>query len=376
MSLNARVLAVAGQPGGANAIIPVVRELRDLGASVSFAAFEGAAATLAAAGLSNSANEVAEPLIARRSAEQLLETISPDAVLSAATVGIFHNEIVLSARERGIPTIGVVDQWNELDTRFKGGPGADPCFYTPDILLVPDENVRERFLGLGCRAQMHVCGQPYLDEVTKTAPLDKNVARRELGVPKDVIVLLYASEPVAADYGVSGTRGWLGYTESEVLNCVLQGMQDPVTDRPLLIVRPHPRESNDLYARFTSRFDRVRLDRVSPISLLLAAADFVIGMTSTVLIEAACQGLTTLSLQPGLNRKDEFPLNEWGIGYSALDTAAAISLVRSAACGQLPHKSGVEALRTHLRLTGTVARGIADITLAAARRVSLQPLAS
>ena len=129
---------------------------------------------------------------------------------------------------------------------------------------------------------------------------------------------MFFSEPIAEDYG----RAARGFTQFEVATLAaeaLAGFPGIVMD-----VKPHPREADADWRDWLARAPNARL-AAEDTETLLAAADGVLGMTSTVLLEACLADIPALSLQP--DRLS--PVN------SAVDSTVPIVVRRSAIAAAL-----------------------------------------
>ena len=113
--------------------------------------------------------------------------------------------------------------------------------------------------------------------------------------------VLFASQPIAADMG-----NRLGYTERSALRLLL----DTRKLRPDLIVQVllalHPREDPADMPINTS------LKRIASAKIGIERASIVLGMFSSVLIEAALAGRRVISLQPGAQGADMCVLSRHG----------------------------------------------------------------
>jgi hypothetical protein len=276
-----RVLACAGDAGGAEAIAPVITELRSrAGVEVEAWAYGPAIGIFERAGLQPVA-------VARDTSPFPSRTIGrADAILLATSVAGDEHEKALAAaaREAGVPSVAVLDYWSAYGDRFG---------VVPDRVAVIDERMAEGLAAAGVPAdRIVVCGAPQHDALAELAPLDparRAALRAQAGAGPGDRLVLFASQPLRAQYGDA-----LGYDEATVLEAL--GAALASVPRPVrLVVRPHPREPDParLPAGAVLVRDGERLDWVR-------AADLVCGMTTALLLEAALLRCVTLSLQPGL----------------------------------------------------------------------------
>lgn len=276
-----RVLACAGDAGGAEAVAPVVARLwATPGVVVEAWAYGPAVEVFARHGLA--ATPPRDPRAAVATA---------DAVLLGTSVGGPEHEkgLASAARDAGVPSLAVLDYWSSYDRRFGGS--------APDVVAVIDERMGAELVASGFHPErVVVTGAPQHERLLLLEPLEdgrRAALRERAGAGPDDRLVLFASQPVREVYG-----GGLGYDEQTVLAGLGAALAHaPVATR--LVVRPHPREADP--ARLPPGAVTVRDD--VPYDWA-RAADLVCGMTTALLLEAAMLGCVTLSLQPGLTGAD------------------------------------------------------------------------
>jgi hypothetical protein len=88
-----------------------------------------------------------------------------------------------------------------------------------------------------------------------------------------------------------------------------------------LVIRLHPKDQQDDYKdllEICSSSIRLVFDRDTDSSLLLKAADLIIGMFSMVLLEGAILGKRFISVQIGLKRENPLIFDRRGLMHSIL----------------------------------------------------------
>ena len=245
-------------------------------------------------------------------AKQILASVRPRLLI----IGTSENEdtlglkLVAEARSAGIESVGVVDAPANAEYRFRGR-SADSLAYAPDWLLVPDEWTKAAYVTLGYPIErVVVCGHPRYDEVRATgarlAEENRDALRRRLlpGATGDRRVVVFATEvstglnpqqyQYSSEYTLTGRGKSTGRTEI-VLEEFLDAIQ-LVRPRPYLVLRLHPKNTQDDFMAYLGEFDLVSSDG-SPLELIYVA-DLVVGLTSMLLLEAALLGRPTLSVVP------------------------------------------------------------------------------
>jgi hypothetical protein len=307
-----RILAVAGDAGGASALLPVVDRLRSDGAQVDCRAYRAAHGMWERAGLGP------EPV-----AEYSLHGI--DRVLLGTTVGPEQWElrIIQAARGRAIRTVSVLDFWEHYRERFTLPDGA---LVVPDVVGVMDERSLAQMIEAGFPPDaVVVTGHPALDDLARyDDPVLRARARHGLaalaeGDTADRYVT-YVSQPLSELF----TRDALGFTEGEVLEAVVDALTEVLERRSAsvhLILKSHPRETRFTAPRAHGSRLRVRVmaQHEMDVRHLVTASDLVVGMNSILLMEACLLHVPVVSYQPDLRISDPLPSN--ALGWSRAVTA-------------------------------------------------------
>jgi hypothetical protein len=307
-------------------VVPVVRRLRELGHVVSVRGDGVAAEAFRSEGLTCLGWQAEEGQHQGDVAVALLREESPEVVLTGTSVGSTVERALVEAAARArIPTMGVLDSWNNYAARFAGPDGA--LQYLPDRLSVMDAGAREDLLHLGVPAEtVIVTGHPHLDQTPLPTPESRRAARVEQSICADERLVVFASEPQVAFYG-----GSLGYSEIDILSQLLT-LLGRMEDRWRVIVKPHPTEDpGALRLAIASAPVPATLVRDVPPRRLMLAADVVVGMTSIFLVEAALSGARVFSFHPRLNGCDEYFGSRLGVVHpvhSASELGAALATVR------------------------------------------------
>lgn len=216
------------------------------------------------------------------------------------------------ALSRSVPSIAVLDQWQNYKERFSGPNGTDVCQYLPDIICVMDESARQSMVSDGLPAErIEVVGHPSLARLrrimTDRRVTEKEAVRKSLGLTGDQQLVLFVSEPFSQVYGDRA-----GYTELTILEELISYLQE----RSLLlkrncndiklVVKLHPKNSAEVFEKFKNDHAGI-WETLRPVVItgeiekisVLAASDLVVGMASIMLMEAIALGKPTVSIQVG-----------------------------------------------------------------------------
>lgn len=353
-----RVVAVAGDAGGARALLPVIIELRSRGVEVDARAYAAATAIWTAAGL--------RPHPARP-----IDIGGADRVVLGTTVGPEQHELeyLAAAQAARIPVVSIVDSWVHYRERFTSSTGE---VRWPDHVAVADEEMRDGVVAQGApRGRVVVTGQPAFDEL---APLSTAEGRADarafvssaFGISSGGTLVLFASQPLHQLYAPEE----LGFDDRAILGEVvtdLVGVMEARARSADLVVKLHPREMADPPPVPRSPGPAVRIhvapdDRL-PARVLAAAADLVVGMSSILLVEACLLGTPAISYQPGLRLPDALPANRRGWTRAVRDRGALAAALDGELYDDAARTARHVALAT-AHVDGGSAGRVADVVLA------------
>lgn len=279
------MVAVAHDPGGANAVAVTVAALRDMGVAVEAFAKGPAVAQFQRLGVACTPVPADHlPVLSRIDGDLL--------VMGTSAEDRFELDAMRAAHARRMPVVGIMDYWSNYRQRFtRSTEEADgPLF--PDILTALDAESASAMEAAGIpRERIRVTGQPYFGWLMErgSAPArPRNPVRR----------VLFASQPDA--------------NEVALLGALIPQLRK-LPDLEQVLIRFHPRqtqrsESLDLLARSGLPF---AVDESRDLFKTLAEQDRVLGITSVILIEAALMGVPAASLVMGI--PDTLESNRWGL---------------------------------------------------------------
>lgn len=364
-----RIISVCSDPGGAQALLPVMGELVDRDAVV-LSLVSGAAAT---AFPSSTRDWMVLPLDDETESEKLenlLRDFRPAVLISGAgSYNRIEHTARIAAHQQGVTVVAILDYWNEYGARFRRVDQPVERS-TPDLVFALDPRSRDgvrREVGLP-EDRVMITGPPNLEASLRKLRMAENQRDRirEEMAPGASVVLVFFSDPFfigpngeyfrgeGSAFDADG-RSRFGYTPVSILRELLKVLNTssglasgPVT----LLVKPHPRENQEplrevLSEPFTSDI-RVRMASPERTSVeLIAAADAVFGMGSVILLEAALGGVPTASVQIGYLESEIYDPcvgNALGLTYPVFGLAELESVVRRAVRNELPALKGKEPL--------------------------------
>jgi hypothetical protein len=361
------VVAVCGDPGGANAVAPVLHLLaKDGRVAVRPRPYNEAASLWTQDGI-----EIEElpSTLGRGEIINLMRDPSIGLLLTGTSMNAleFEKQFIAVSRELGLAALAVLDFWANYRTRFSNTGNA--LIYLPDRIAVMDEQARRQMVAEGIDpALLVVTGQPAFDDLPRSRDAftaEKSArTREELNVGPEDLLVIFASQPLGRLFGsdISNPR-YLGYDEQKVLTNLIAVLERISTRsaRPItLAIRPHPRETAGSFSQFQSARVNIRVSTNVSSRDILMSADLVTGMNSNLLVEGCYLGCIVASLQPGLRGPDALPTNQMGFSqaiYNEEDVESQITRL-------LLDDSAREAMRSRLKEiqpAGGAARRVVDL---------------
>lgn len=331
------ILAFSRDPGGTNAIMPLIEPLRQLGNNVVVYGKDAALSVYGKLKIDCSDIRNAIPSGAQEETNEFVRKLCPDIILTGTSSEDFTERHLWKAAESaGIASFAVLDQWTHYRLRLMS-EGSNPMnghstseLIVPSYLFVMDEFARNELCALGMdREKLLVSGQPFFDYIYATGsrftPHEREHVRREITGTSDGLVFVFASQPIASINRQNGLPDdYWGYTEQTVLTNVvrcLSKLTEETATKVTLVLRLHPKDGSDSYqnalATLPSSLKAV-VDREYDSTLLLNASDLVIGMFSMLLLEAAILNRPFLSVQIGLKRDNPLVFDRMGLVHSIL----------------------------------------------------------
>ncbi len=247
-----------------------------------------------------------------------LDVLRPAVALTYAEAGGWGRALILEARRRQIPTLGlqhgfIYEAWlnyrHEPDEMLPDpGNPADAGFPMPARTLLFDEYGRAHLERHGHfpAASLIVTGSPRLDALASTAaalsPSDLDLVRTASGAGSPRALVIFVAKYTQARY-------------------VLAALADAVTAMPdvQLVIKTHPAEAPGAYQPAVQGRANIRvLPASAPLAPLLMASRALVTVNSTVALDAAVLGIPALVVGLPNNLS---PFVEAGIMAGAESTA-------------------------------------------------------
>lgn len=273
-----RVLFSASDPGGANALAPVVMALAREGASLQ--------------------GELSGPAQDIFSATRIPFTIgakdSADIFIAGTSAGDSPDKRLM--RELGeTPSLYVLDFWINYWQRFSTAGKKDFAFL-PTRVCVMDDIAKEEMIAEGFPAErLIVTGNPHFDHFADAITRESEEAER----------VLFISQPISSVASLPGFAQ-VSYDEYATLKDLVSVLET-LPERYYVSLRLHPKESAEKYAEYLG--PRVRRAAEATLEEALSKSGLVIGISSPVLMQAAAADKKVLSYEPYLIGKDPLVSN-------------------------------------------------------------------
>jgi len=300
-------LFILEDPGAANYLLPVYRQLFQKDEDVQL---------WASVNLKPLINEEDHPNYWSPSDDDDISVPTLLTGVSCVVIGTSENpdglglQIVPHCRRLNIPVVAGVDGPANPEYRFRGRSDTALSF-CPDYIFVADQFTANSYIALGLAStRIFVVGHPQFDnmvEVRKSLEEEGQLEIRKRLFPdldeKKRLVVFCAElsdglDPTQfqknEDYLVDGWGNTQGRTEivlEEVIDAVKSSSQETS-----LIVRLHPKNSEVDFSDYTNSIDG--FSQGGHPHETIYAADFVVGLSSIVLYEAAVLGCQTVSILP------------------------------------------------------------------------------
>jgi hypothetical protein len=298
-----------------------------------------------------------------------LDALTPGVVLTYAEAGGWGRAIVLEARRRGIPSVGlqhgfIYRHWlnyrHEPDEMERDPEApADAGFPRPSQTLLFDKYARQHLAAAGRFPPdaLTVTGSARLDalvaQVEKLEPDDLATARKTAGASADQPLVLIVTKFKEARH-------------------VLPSLMRAAAAHPdvQFAIKAHPAETPDAYGETTAGHSNVRvLPASAPLGPLLKASRVVVTVNSTVALDAAVLGIPSLVIGLPNNLS---PFVDAGILAGAstgpgIEAAVGRILYDHEFRQQLEDERGAFLTRFSISADGGAARRAADSVLALMR---------
>ncbi|MBI2054311.1 MAG: hypothetical protein HYT36_03180 [Candidatus Staskawiczbacteria bacterium] len=332
-----KILATAWHPGGANAIVPVIKRLiAENKTDIVIIGHEYSEPIFEKAGIAFKKPPNGD--ISVKAMKKVLLEESPNLVLlgtgsqEGKQIDIIEQTTTAAANELGIKSLAVLDYWANYLQRFSDERTGVSLDRLTSKIAVMDEFAKIDMSILGFpKERLVITGNPHFDDLVKKA---KNFSEEQRQEVKKKIgfsdnVLFYLACNVFSCW--KETNGYWDMDVVQLVNKTVLSLPNTA-----LAIRFHPRmpEADRVQVENTvlqSQSDRIRIVKDVDSQILMMTADLTVVEDSTVGIEAVLMNRPCISLQPGLKIKDSLIVSKWGIVPAAYEAERCENLLIEAA---------------------------------------------
>ncbi|MEK7658934.1 MAG: NTP transferase domain-containing protein [Patescibacteria group bacterium] len=284
-----KIIFTAQDPGGFNAIAPVIKS------------FEKDARFDVSVILAKHACIYAEKQnIKYLNADKTSFDISgADLIFTGTSFGdSIEKKIIFEAKEKGIPTISIVDFWTDYTPSFSD-PEKRNFKYLPDYILAVDEIMKKEMEAEGFpKNKIFITGNPSFDSFDT-----------KLNKKADKNLITFFCQPMSELYKKDSKdyKNATKFSEVKVFYDIVEAIEKIDLNKKI-IIDFHPR------AKKLNKFDKIikksklKIEKnIKPYGEnSVKNPEIIIGMSTVVLFEAALAGKKVLSYQPGLKKKIDY----------------------------------------------------------------------
>lgn len=254
------------------------------------------------------------PSISAKNISEFLIQHQFDGILTSTSAEDFTERLLWQAAKKlNIYHGAVLDQWMNYSLRFlkshKSYQSKEKYnlneYILPKNIFVMDEYAQQAMIKEGIPAKyIKVTGQPYFEHFINQHKKPTSHNRNN-----EKLTWLFASEPITTVYGKEKGLDLYGYTEQSILYAICNAINEIPNNTIELIIKPHPRESTEVYSKICNQFNFISLISLDSVEAILQS-DAVLGMSSTLLLEAALLNRPILSIQLNLKMDSPFILDQ------------------------------------------------------------------
>lgn len=334
------VAILAGDPGGAKALLPLVARFHAEKVKISVAGYFQA--------VSIWGNENI-PYCHLSDKSELYAWLNNLSGVKLLLLGTSVNELSLEREatqwsiNNSVPSIAVLDFWSNYRARFLSETGQ---LVLPSLIAVMDEDAKRSMEMEGFPSEIvKVAGQPALERLAQhKLPHSVNEGVRNLLLKKYEVDFLFAfvSQPLTSFYAQPTFDGVvLPFDEKLVLSDIVACLESVLLQaeegkqlKACLLVLRHPREIaalDDISNEYVSvvEAENFYFEQLEVASYeYVQAVDLVFGMNSMLLLESCHLQAHVLSYQPGLTSGlDCLPSNKLGWSRAVYETDSLFQAV-------------------------------------------------
>ena len=311
-----RLLFVSKDPGGVNSIIPIIKKCIEASDKyeciiiahelTQYRYIEEDISFISLNKFNYKANK-------KKAVLKILTSYHPDIVITGSSrpydiESVTPEQIFVEiAKEKKILSISILDYWGEYLERFSSFDGEFNLEYVPDKLCALDQISFKSLLDLGItKDNIEITHNPNFDRIVqKTFKINPQLLNDKIKYN-----VLFISQPLIE----TKDKYNQGYSQIDIFNNLLIFLNNWKSCTPKNVqVWLHPKEDKNKWDKMisegSSKFIKIEISEKRD-NNTFEWADFLVSGFSTLMYQALYYLLPVISMQIGLNKKDQLITND------------------------------------------------------------------
>ena len=249
----------------------------------------------------------------KEAVEKILFYYKPDIIITGSSRPYYHEPLtpeqlfIKYSKNKNIYSISIIDYWGNYIERFSAYGEELNTEFVPNKICALDNTSMKSLIDIGINKEnIIITHNPFYDAfVKKTIKLKsrKNNQKSEL-------YILFVSQPLIEAKQIYNQ----GFTQIEIFDYFLTFLKEWKCKKPKnVLVWLHPKENQKKWNKIVnyarSELINITVDK-NRSEKIFERIDFVVSGFSTVLYQSLYYLLPTISIQIGLNKKDQLITNE------------------------------------------------------------------
>jgi len=310
-----KLLFISKDPGGVNSILPVIKKCEKepdkyecVVLSHQLTEYRYIEENIATIGL----EEFNYNLNKKEAVSKFLNVYQPDIIITGSSRPYDYERItpeqlfIELAKDKKIISIGILDYWGNYLERFSSFDGEFNLSFVPDKICALDQICMKSLLRLGIKKEnIEITHNPNFDQIVSETVNTKP----RLFSDKPEFNVLFISQPLIE----STDKYNQGYSQIDMFNNFLffLSLWKPHASKQVQIWL-HPKEDKNKWNKMISEAssERIRIDiSEQRDNDIFGWSDFLVSGFSTLMYQALYYSLPVISMQIGLNKKDQLITN-------------------------------------------------------------------
>jgi hypothetical protein len=311
-----KLLFISKDPGGVNSIIPVIKKCKKefdkyecIIISHKLSEYRYSEENISTLGL----EEFNYNSDKKKAVTNILKLYQPDIIITGSSRPYDYEPVtpeqlfVEIAKQKNIISISILDYWGKYLERFSSFDGEFNLLFVPDKICALDQLSMKSLLSLGIRKDnIKITHNPNFDKIVRETFNSKS----QLISDKSEFNVLFISQPLIE----SKDKYNQGYSQIDMFNNFLIFLTSWQRDASKNVqVWLHPKEDknrwNKMISKASSEFIKIDICEQRD-NNIFEWADFLVSGFSTLMYQALYYSLPVISMQIGLNKKDQLITNE------------------------------------------------------------------